>query len=279
MVKTNFAIRWGRPWGAFTLVELLVIVALTGFFAMILVPACAHLRPDSQAMQCQNNLRQMARAWEMYSQDNGGKIVSAYPQFGGFTATWCAGAAQTGGSAGSYTYGGADPAGIQTGLLWPYVKALGPYHCPTDHRIANAAGAPFPGQPILRSISMNSFMDGTSLGANPPWTVTSPGGSRDPNHPVYIKESEIKQPKQTFVFVEEDQVSINDGMLLVDVGGSLRLVDLPSRSHRFGYGISFVDGHAAINQFQDDATKNWQPGQLGGLRDWAALTNVTTHPL
>ena len=104
---------------------------------------------------------------------------------------------------------------------------------------------------------MNSFLAGTSRGGNPDWVIIYPTGARNTNHPVYLKETEIKLPKQTFLLVDEDQTSINDGMLLMDVGGSLRFVDLPSRAHRFGYGICFADGHAEIDQLKDDASKNW----------------------
>jgi type II secretory pathway pseudopilin PulG len=272
-----------QPSSAFTLVELLVVIAMLTLLAVLLVPASAHVRPGAQAVQCLNNLRQMANSWKMYAGDNAGRIVSAYPAYAGFTATWCAGTAESGGVSGGYTFGGADPAGIQAGLLWPYTKTLRLYHCPTDHRVADGAGIPtaFKGKPILRSISMNSFMAGMSYGATPNWVVTSPTGARDPNHPVYIKDSEIKLPKQTWVLADEDQDSINDGMLIVDVGGSRRLIDLPSRSHRFGYGICFGDGHAEIIQLRDDASKNWLPlgGLAGGLNDWMRFTNITTHSL
>src|SRR5207248_5446913 len=115
----------------------------------------------------------------------------------------------------------------------------------------------FKGKPILRSISMNAYLAGRSFGASTTWVVTNPTGAQDSNHPVYLKETEIRLPKQTFVLLDEDQESINDGMLLVDVGGSRRFIDLPSRAHRFGYGICFADGHAQIDQFKDDASKKW----------------------
>lgn len=268
---------------AFTIIELVMVVTLVGFFALLLVPARAHLRPNSQALQCLDNLRQMARAWKMYTDDNNGRIVSAYPNFGGFQGTWCAGMATTGGGGGSYIYGGADPAGIKSGLLWPYTRSLSLYRCPTDHRIASDPGVPaqFQGKPILRSYSMNSFLDGTSFGASVTWVVTNPNGAQDPNHPVYQKESEIKLPGQTFVLVDEDQESINDGMLFVDVGGTARFLDLPSRAHRFGYGICFADGRAEIDQFKDDKSKTWHATDgrpYGGLNDWMRLVSVTTHP-
>jgi prepilin-type processing-associated H-X9-DG protein len=209
-------------------------------------------------------------------------LVSAYPTYGGFTATWCGGTAESGGLPGSYVYGGADPRGIESGLLWTYTKSLKLYHCAADLRLADDPGVAvqFRGKPILRSISMNSYLAGSSFGTSSGWTANNPTGMIDPRAPIYLKESEVKKPSQTWVVLDEDPASINDGMFLTDMGGSARLLDLPSRSHGNGYGINFADGHAEIYQLRDLASKNWQPTDArprGGLNDWMALTNVTTH--
>jgi prepilin-type N-terminal cleavage/methylation domain-containing protein len=264
----------------FTLIELLVVIAIIAILAAMLLPALSKAKLKAQRAYCINNLRQFALTSKMYTDDNSGKLVSAYPTYAGFTATWCGGNAETGGLPGAYVYGGADPAGIQAGLLWPYAKALGIYHCPADKRIADNPGVPlaFRGKPILRSIAMNSYLNGRSLGASPNWVVTSPNDPRDPNKPVYRKESEMTSPAQTWLVLDEDQFSINDGMFLLDVG-SARFPDLPSRAHGTGYGINFNDGHAEVYQLRDAASHSWTPGAAGGSPDGSRLRAVTTHPL
>ena len=228
--------------------------------------------------RCLNNLKQLASAWTMYSADNKGSLVSAYPSFAGFGGSWCKGNASTGGAAGSYVYGGADPAGITNGLLWPYIKSLSAYKCPVDNRVS-LPGNPFAGKPILRSVSMNSYMAGLSYGVTPTFSITT-GGTRNPNTPVFLKETEISRPASTWVILDEDPQSINDCMFLVDMGTGQGLIDLPSRLHGNGYGINFADGHVENIKLLDPASLSWTPGgpHLNNS-DWRTLTNITTYPL
>jgi prepilin-type N-terminal cleavage/methylation domain-containing protein len=268
---------------AFTLIELLVVIAIIAILAALLLPALAKAKAKAQRIYCVSNLKQQALSCKLYADDFSSKIVSAYPTFGGFTNTWCGGNAEADGSAGSYIYGGSDPLGIQVGMLWPYTKTLGIFHCPADHRIATAAPkAQYNNKPILRSISMNSYMNGRSYGTASDWLVTSPTGAMDRNKPVYQKETEMKLPADTWLVLDEDQgtkglESINDAMFLVNTG-TQSFPDFPSRAHGMAYGINFNDGHAEIRKILD--TPNWTAmNPTAGIKDWTWLKDRTTHPL
>jgi prepilin-type processing-associated H-X9-DG protein len=55
---------------AFTLIELLVLLGVLGLGAVMLLPALAQTRPNTQTVQCLNNLRQLAYGAAMYTADN-----------------------------------------------------------------------------------------------------------------------------------------------------------------------------------------------------------------
>lgn len=60
------AFRWIR---AFTLIELLVVIAIIAILAAILFPVFAKAREAGRAASCKSNLKQIANAFLMYSQD------------------------------------------------------------------------------------------------------------------------------------------------------------------------------------------------------------------
>ena len=55
---------------AFTLVELLVVVAIIGMLLTILLPSLSHARIQAKAVKCQSNLRQILIAFQAYTIEN-----------------------------------------------------------------------------------------------------------------------------------------------------------------------------------------------------------------
>lgn len=59
---------------AFTLIELLTVIAITGVLAAILIPVIGAVRKSAQSSQCVSNLRQIGVAISLYANDNRGTL-------------------------------------------------------------------------------------------------------------------------------------------------------------------------------------------------------------
>jgi prepilin-type N-terminal cleavage/methylation domain-containing protein/prepilin-type processing-associated H-X9-DG protein len=65
--------RFTRPCvRAFTLVELLSVIAIIGVLAAILIPTVSKMRESARRSQCASNLRQLGNAFPLYAADNRG---------------------------------------------------------------------------------------------------------------------------------------------------------------------------------------------------------------
>jgi len=101
----------------FSLVELLVVVAVITILLAILAPSYRRIVVRGQAVQCQNNQHQLLIAYAQWSADRGMRIVSSNTGSG----CWVA----------SSSYGGNTLEGIVRGELYQYVQNVRPYRCPT----------------------------------------------------------------------------------------------------------------------------------------------------
>jgi len=61
--------------GAFTLIELLIVIAIIAILASILLPVLARAQQRADRAYCLNNMRQLAEAWIMYADDNNSYIA------------------------------------------------------------------------------------------------------------------------------------------------------------------------------------------------------------
>lgn len=60
--------------GAFTLIELLTVIAIIGILAAIIIPTVGKVRSVAKSAQCSSNLREMGRMCQMFANDNRGRM-------------------------------------------------------------------------------------------------------------------------------------------------------------------------------------------------------------
>jgi prepilin-type N-terminal cleavage/methylation domain-containing protein/prepilin-type processing-associated H-X9-DG protein len=210
----------------FTLVELLVVIAVIGIVAAFLLPALSKAKQRAQTIVCLNNLKQLQLCWQMYAQDNEDVIApnnfvyyvsmgtTNDPTLGEDEMTWCRGLAPL--DTNEITAG--------TSLLFQYNQTAAIYHCPSDYSTID-------GHPeMLRKRSYN---------------VSNSANCAADNH--FRKYSEIRVTTQLFVFIDTDENDIWDstfGVMPMDYYWSDYWLDIPANRHQQGANLTFADGHA-----------------------------------
>lgn len=235
---------------AFTLVELLVVIAMIAVLAALLLPALAKARAKAQAITCLSNTRQLSSAWQLYATDHSDLLpynleLLPKPDGIGLTASsnWTSGVLNW-----DLAADNTNSATLTEASLGSYVgKAAAIYHCPSDNVLSQKqreAGW----NARARSYSMNAMVGNAG-------DVTTGGTNRNnPEYVQFFKLGAIIHPEDIFVFLDEHPDSIGDGYFK-NTAYTYRWIDLPASYHNGAASFSYADGHSELHRWKNDSTK------------------------
>jgi prepilin-type N-terminal cleavage/methylation domain-containing protein/prepilin-type processing-associated H-X9-DG protein len=258
----------------FTLIELLVVIAIIAALMAILLPALHRVREQGKRAVCLSNMKQLTMSWIMYADENDDVLVNGAIGYSNRDMPWGDHANEVAWVDRLATGWDEQQDAIRDGALWPYVKDVKMYKCPTGR----------PGEALTYAImfSMNSV--------NHPPTQGVKG--------AHIKKrTEIHNPAPPYRIVFIDEGWMTPDAFAVNYTTEAWWDDPPVR-HGDGTTLSFADGHSEHWKWKGiDTIKrarlvershqgNWTPESPTGYRDlyrmqkgcWGKLGYTPTHP-
>ena len=250
---------------AFTLIEILVVLAIISLLSAILFPAFARARENARSSACLSNLKQVNLAMNQYSQD----FDEHFPPI----------------SSGQYNVA-SNPYIFWPNFVLPYIKNTQVFTCPDFPNDGNTVGAKPTSANFYVSGSDCSYAFNVGLGTGT-YPLYIPMTVSQVNYPAEIgllfEENSIVIPgqcngyydyqafptqyyDQPGPYITEDKVwwSITDPNGLVDQG-----IDFasPDTRHFGGCNVSYFDGH--VKWQTHNAIYNPPPGVSGAnFRLW-----------
>jgi len=240
----------------FTLIELLVVIAIIAILAAMLLPALSRAKSKAQTIRCLNNAKQLQIAYELYATDNGDRLMdnSVTGVVSPGVKAWIQGNVQ------DYTAGYEDHPKL--GVLFPYNASLGIYRCPSSKAFVRGSGWGGGVQvPHNRAYSVSVWLGGSVNVSN-----------------IVMKYSGVRNPSRTSVFIEENQVSIDNGAIGFQRVGQPLVWNLPSNRHDSGCSFSFLDGHAETFRWRGPRLRELN-AQYGADDSRSQRPSAGTNPL
>lgn len=244
---------------AFSLIELLIVIAIIAILAALLLPALSTAKSKAQRIQCLNHLKQLSIASQLYPDDNNGRFAA-----NGFDANPVAGVNQLWVMGTEHIF----PADFgktsflldsQYALFADYIRSAGVYRCPSDRSTVSISGQQ---TPRVRTYALNCYFG---------WQ-TGLGNPINPAFYEFKKTSDLTavNPAEIFTFVDTSPVNVCYSAFITYTGNPTYFWHRPSVEHnRFGT-VAYADGHAEAHQWRNPETI--KAARDGGEADGAHLS-------
>ena len=224
-----------KPRG-FTLIELLVVIAIIALLMAILMPSLRIAREQARSINCRSNIRTLTFAWLMYKDDNDAKLVNPNtPTPGDYSERlepWVLMPPNAGNSSVEE-----KKEYIKKGALWPYVKAIDVYRCPSDMRKNNSYF-----KYAFRTYSITGGLNGGGGSEIVPCT----------------KYTDIKTPANKWVFLAECDIRGYNMNSWVMAPKSRRWADAFGIWHRDNSStVGYTDGGVGMQRWYSKDLIDW----------------------
>ncbi len=246
----------------FSLIELLVAVAVIAILSALLLPGLSQARRQANRSRCINNQRQLLLTWQLYSGDN---LESAVANgHGPAVSSIALSSAMNEASTTKFWVPGDDHFyyAAFTNAQWltdsryamfaPYLRSAALYKCPEDKRASKIPG--IGNLPHVRSYSMNAYVG---------WTVNP--DELDSHYRVFASITEMVGPSPANIFVFQDVHPDNicyPAFVVRMPGEPEQFFHYPSSLHNGRGVVAFADGHVETHRWVDARTT---PPVTGGV--------------
>ncbi|HET6251785.1 MAG TPA: prepilin-type N-terminal cleavage/methylation domain-containing protein [Tepidisphaeraceae bacterium] len=255
----------------FTFVEILVVMGIIAILAALLLPVMNKVRQSTMQTRCLSNMRQLTAACLAYAMENEGQLPydnwgtptdssvyghgwmfsgpqfrTGYPPNSDLNGSW------------SGQYAPVD--GVMTGVLWPYLKNLGVYHCPLDTP-----------EFWVDTEGMSSYLcNGAQSGYG------AVGGGSNNLIPGARLSRFTNNPNAVYFWEAQEQLYQNQSLTgaVWNDGASYPTEEVLSARHFKGANVSCFDGHV---EWWDPGTWQFNASAGGPSRLWCSPYSSNGH--